>query len=407
MSRLVIVGSGGEPYRRYAMEALAGRYPLSLVLTAPATWQAGYVDAVETVPPEDPGALAEAIQRLIGDDSSAGVLTWDELVLEACAEAASKLHLPSMSPEATAICRDKLATRQRLEEAGLGSARFRHVRSLEGALDAAAELGYPVVLKPRSLAGSAGVVLAHDQADVRVCYATAAGAMYSTLPIRSGLLVEEFLTGPEFSVDALTWAGKTTIVQVTRKEVGFPPYFEEVGHVTGDFSGEQWYDDAAQLAIDANGALGINCGFTHTEIKLTPSGPAVVEVNGRLGGDLIPLLGKLSSGVDQVAAAAAVAMGRTPDLTPTHSVMARVEFVYPDEDCVVDNIDVEAARAVPGVVDVIPLAAPGDVVRLPPRAVLGRFAAILTTGETEEVCAESARLARSALVVQVSPAGPG
>ena len=70
----------------------------------------------------------------------------------------------------------------------------------------------------------------------------------------------------------------------------------------------------------AHAALGFTEGFTHTEFRLTPLGPKVIEMNPRLGGDLIPYLGKGTTGIDPALAAAAVAVGRRPGRPRTQGV---------------------------------------------------------------------------------------
>lgn len=402
MSRVVVVGSGAAPYRRYAMETLAAEHDVALVVTSEPTWQRPYVSDVAVVPPGDAAAVTDAVARFTSG-GDAGVLTWDELVVEETAHAAAALGLPGMSPAATAACRDKLTTRRLLEAAGLGSARFRHVHDVAAARAAAAELGYPVVLKPRSLAGSAGVVQVADDDALVAALAEVLDARYSTLPVRPGVLVEELLTGPEISVDVVVAHGRSHVLQVSRKEVGFAPHFEEVAHTTGDHSGEDWYPAAVRLAVDATATLGVHAGVTHTELKLTPHGPRVVEVNARLGGDLIPLVGRLSGGPDQVLAAADVALGRAPRTATRPTRTARVEFVYPPHDATLRSLDVQHAATLPGVADVVALAAPGDVLQLPPRAVLGRVAAVLTTGPSAEACVQASARARAALRVVADP----
>lgn len=404
MSRLVVVGSGAAPYRRYAMETLAARHDLALVVTSEPTWQRAYVDDVAVVTPGDDDALVAAVARLAtGPD--VGVLTWDELVVEPTARAVGALGLPGMSLDATAACRDKLTTRRLLAAAGLGSARFRHVHDVAQARAAAGALGYPVVVKPRSLAGSAGVVQVADEDELVTVVGDVLAARYSTLAVRPGVLVEELLTGPEVSIDVAVAHGRGHVLQVTRKEVGFAPHFEEVAHVVGDCTGEDWYAPATRLAVTAAAVLGVGAGVTHTEVKLTPRGPAVVEVNARLGGDLIPLVGRLAGGPDQVLAAADVALGRTPAAVRPPTRTARVDFVYPPRDAVVRALDVRAAERVPGVAAVVPLAVPGDELRLPPRAVLGRVAAVLTTGRTADDCRRASAVAQDVLDVTLEPAG--
>ena len=159
---VIVVGSGGRPYREYAFATLARRYRVSAVLPSEPTWQHRYISESAVADLADPDAIAAAVCALAGGRPETGLLTWDETVLEATAQAAEKLGLPHMSAQAAARCRDKYATRTLLEQAGLASVRHRLVTSAQEAVFAADSFGYPVVVKPRALAGSLGVVRAED-----------------------------------------------------------------------------------------------------------------------------------------------------------------------------------------------------------------------------------------------------
>ncbi|MGH9029454.1 MAG: hypothetical protein ACRDV4_07550, partial [Acidimicrobiales bacterium] len=77
--------------------------------------------------------------------------------------------------------------------------------------------------------------------------------------------------------------------------------------------------DVATRAIDA---LGIGIGILHTEIKLTPDGPRVLEVNGRIGGS-VPEMMSIAVGVDVIEMSFRVALGEKfvfDDLLPTRAV---------------------------------------------------------------------------------------
>src|ERR1700722_132171 len=82
----------------------------------------------------------------------------------------------------------------------------------------------------------------------------------------------------------------------------------------------------ASAARAAHDVLGVTDGITHAEYKLTPDGPKVIELNARLGGDLIPYLGLLGSGIDPGLAAAAVACGQRPELISNRSQVTGVRF---------------------------------------------------------------------------------
>ncbi|MCK7622629.1 ATP-grasp domain-containing protein [Streptomyces sp. RS10V-4] len=404
-ARLVVIGCGNPPYREYALHTLAARGDTALVQPAEPDWQRRYVaDRFRTADTADPAATTRAAAALLaGHPGPGAVLTWDEALLETTAEVARRLRLPHMSPEAVRRCRDKLTTRRLLERAGVPSARFRHVHSAAAARAAAAELGAPVVVKPRALAGSIGVTLATGPDEAAAAYAQAVGAAFPGLGALDGAIVEEYLAGPEISVDCAVTGGEATVVNVARKRLGFAPHFEETGHLVAPWRHEPWADEVRAVVAAAHTALGIRTGLTHTELRLTAGGPRVVEVNGRLGGDFIPLLGTLATGVDPVLAAADIALGRTPDTTAVRDRCAEVRFLYPDRDGTVRHLDVTAAARVPGIERAVPLAAPGTALRLPPRGIVPRLAALLATGDTPGACATALDRAQRAVRSSLAP----
>lgn len=384
---LILVGSRLRVYREYAMASLASRYAITLVSSQPVTWEQPYLAASRTADTTDAAALLAVVTDLVADlGPEVGIFTWDELSLTATAEVAEQVGLPHLSLAAAQVCRDKYATRAALDRAGLPAVRHRLVGSVSEAVEAASEIGYPVVLKPRSLAGSLGVSVARDEESLRAAYETAVGAGLSGLRTEVGVLVEEYLDGPEISVDSCVVDGVAEIVFVARKRLGFDPFCEEVGHLVGPWRHEPWAAEVADLVRAAHTAVGVDRGVTHTEIRLTAAGPRLIELNGRLGGDLIPHVGLLATGVDLVAAGAAVAFGETPDLTPTLSRSAEIRFLYPLRDAVVESIDTEAAEAVPGVVEIIRFAEPGTELLLPPQSLTPRTVGVIAVGENDRAC---------------------
>lgn len=400
---LVVIGSGGQPYREYAYASLARRYRLSAVLAQEPTWQRPFLGRWSVTDLRDPAGTAAAVVELAGDGLDVGILTWDETVLECTAQAAEKLGLPHMSATAAARCRDKFATRTLLAEAGVAPVRHLLAHSADAAVAAADDLGYPVVVKPRALAGSMGVALCADAAAVREAFRCADGSHYADLPTGHGVLVEEYLDGPEISIDSVAFAGRVDCVHVARKRLGYQPYFEEVGHLVTGWSGEPWADAVRALVVRAHDVLGVTHGVTHAEVRLTSRGPRLVELNGRLGGDLIPFVGTLATGVDLVVAAAEIAFGRRPDLTPSHDGTAEIAFVYPPSDCTVGGVDVTAAARVPGIAHATVLAPPGTVLHLPPVDPIPRLAALVATGATEADCARILTAARAEVVTDLRP----
>jgi biotin carboxylase len=222
---------------------------------------------------------------------------------------------------------------------------------------------------------------------------------YSPVAMRGGVLVEELVAGPEISIDGAVVAGRYLPFCLARKQLGMPPYFEEVGHVVD--GADPLLDDAELRGVleATHLALGLRFGITHTEVRLSGRGPVVIEVNARLGGDLIPYVGKLATGIDPGRVAVEVAAGELPALVPDRSACIGIRFVYPPEDCRVVQVAVPEPAAVPGLIEAHPLVSPGGTLRLPPRAHIGRHAYVICTAGTPTAVA--ARLDQAAELVQL------
>ena len=389
---VLLIGSGRQAYRQYLIEGLARRAPVWLIDAEPAGWQSPYLagssvvpmlDAARAVP--DEAGLAAAAERVTRMRGVAGVCTYDEGSVIAAAAVAERLGLPGLTVAGAERCRDKHLTRKALTAAGLLQPQFALAATLAETADAAGRIGFPVVLKPRGMGASAGVVRVTSPGTLAEAYRITTRAGHAGPPdFEAGLLVEECVEGPEISVDGVVAGGEYRPFCLARKQLGPPPCFEETGHVVA--ATDPLTRDAGLLAMltEAHRVLGLADGITHTEIRLTARGPVIIEVNGRLGGDLIPYLGLLATGIDPGQVAADVARGRPAGLTPAHHQVAGIRFLYPPADCRVTGMSLPTPADVPGLFSAVPLAALGSLIYLPPRMHLGRYACLVArTGDPD------------------------
>ncbi|MEU3744009.1 MULTISPECIES: ATP-grasp domain-containing protein [Streptomyces] len=408
---VLVVGSGGQAYREYLLASARDHHDVWLLDSTEPTWQrpfvrgatvVGLIDRARLIPDQE--ALVKAALALAEEHTIAGVWTYDETLVVATAHIAETLGLPGLSVAGAENCRNKEHTRRLLTEAGLPQPRYRHVTSLDAARAAAVEFGFPVVLKPRGMGASIGVVRADDETALDHAYEVAERGSHGGNPAyEGGVLVEEMLVGPEISVDGAVVAGAYKPFVLARKQTGMEPYFEETGHVVD--AADPLLSDAGLLDVltRAHRALGVQDGITHTEVKLTPAGPAIVEVNGRLGGGLIPYLGKLATGIDPALVAVQVATGREPSLTATAQDCVGIRFGYPPEDGRVR--EVEVPRSGPGLVEAAPLTTVGAVLLLPPRGIVARFGYAICRGDGPDACEAALDTAEKAFTLTLDPIG--
>jgi biotin carboxylase len=382
---LALVASGDRRYREYIVRSVASRYRIWLLDAHEPTWQLPYLAGSSLADVRDPQALTAAARAIPpAHGSLAGVLCYDEWTIWAAAVLAQALALPTSPPSAVATCRDKAASRRRLAAAGLLQPQSYAVASLDQAIAAADKVGYPLVVKARALAGSIGVMWVDTIDDLQAAFAVAAAGFPGVPRTEADVLIEEYLDGPEISVDSAVVAGTVTPIAVAHKNIGLHPYFEETAHLV-DAADPLLHDHGLrELLTDAHLGVGFTLGMTHTEIRFTRNGPSIVEINARLGGDFIPYLGQLATGVDIGLLAADIAAGRTPTIIPTQRRAAAIRFLYPPEDCIVDDVVVHSQQFTAHTHLAVATAIRGQRLRLPPGGFLSRYGHVISTADSAE-----------------------
>ncbi|MFG2211009.1 ATP-grasp domain-containing protein [Streptomyces sp. NPDC048638] len=386
---LLVLGAGDRAYRSFVLQEFAARHHLVLLDHQPPAWTRPYVTDAVTVDLHDHQAVHRAVTEIALRQPITGITTYLEHHVELVARLAKELGLPGANPDAVTACRDKARTRQLLAEHGVPSARSALVNSPEEAVAAADTIGYPVVIKPRGLGGSAGVHRADYREHVSAHYDNAASATLIGLEASAatGVLVEEYLHGPEISVEcAVRSRGDVHIAAITRKRLGAEPAFLETGHLVDATDPLLDDPDLHHVVSSAIKAVGITTGILHVEVRLTRHGPRIIEINARLGGDLIPRLVHLATGISLPQAQAALATGDTPDLTSSVAQSAGIEFCYPTA-----TGPVQAAHARAFTADwlerLVWTRKSGDTVTSGPHSTINdRLAHAVVSGPTPEAC---------------------
>ncbi|HET9140733.1 ATP-grasp domain-containing protein [Actinophytocola sp.] len=219
-------------------------------------------------------------------------LGWEDTQIPV-AEQAEALGLAPNPAASLRVVNDKAAMRRVLAERGLSTVRTVELGTPDGVADALAGFDLPVVVKPTRLAGSRGVRLVRDGADL-----AAWADMLAADGYHGPVLVEEFLRGNEFSVETLSAGGTHHVVGITAKQVTPLPLFVETGHLHPaplTAADRRAITDLVTALLDV---AGYRFGPAHTEVILTPAGPKIVESQARLGGDRIPLLVEVATGFD-------------------------------------------------------------------------------------------------------------
>jgi biotin carboxylase len=208
---------------------------------------------------------------------------WEPLVLLA-ARLRERWGMPGMSPDTVIGFRDKQIMKERVRAAGLRVPRSKRVRTERDVRDAAAEIGFPLILKPIAGAGSADTYRVTTQAEL-----DAAIVAMRNVPEAS---CEEYVEGEEFTFDTVCVAGKPVYENVA-SYLPKPIEMRTVEWISPVIiTVREMYQarlaPGVELGRKVLGALGMGDGFTHMEWFLTPKGEAVFgEIGCRPGGACI------------------------------------------------------------------------------------------------------------------------
>jgi len=382
---LIMVGSSYASNRAYIFEAVSARYRLWLMNPTAPTWEFPYIQSSTVVDCLDADKLMAAAAEVCDTHEVAGMFCYDEAFIEPVSRTSTALGFRTWDPAAVARCRDKSATRAAMRTAGLLQPASRAVAALADAQAFAAEIGYPVILKPRNLGGSMGVRKAEGPDQLAVMYEITNGVRMSGIrEFDEYVVVEEFIDGPEIAVDSVLFEGQCQPIVVAHKVLGTEPPFEfdEFGHDVHADDPLLSDPELLDLLNRSHAAVGFRNGVTHTEFKFTPRGLCLIEINARMGGDLIPYLGYLASGYDESLAAADVAAGRRPaSVVRTRHLAASVRFACPPYDMEVASASVRDDLLRPPIHKAVLAVRPGSVLHLPPKAI-ARFGYVIAVADT-------------------------
>lgn len=356
-----------------------GKYPF---LAAPAPGL-----SVATLDTNDVEAVAAHVDGVRQEHGLDAVLTFSEFYVAIVAEVAERYGYRYLSPAAARTCRNKPETRKALRAAGLAVPELRLVASEEEARRAAREVAYPCVVKPPADSSSKGVRLVQDGEELLDHFRRLHAWRVNDRGQRLGgeVLIESLLTGPEFSVETVTLSpGDVRVIGITAKHLSPPPLFVEVGH---DFPAALGEEDAAALrgtVLAALAAVGFDFGPAHTEIRLTPAGPVVVEINPRLAGGMIPELVRHALGIDLLAAFLGLLAGQPAGLEPLRAEWASIRFLTAGRSGRLLGVSgVEEARRIPGVREVSIGKREGAAVR-PAEEAADRIGYVIAAGPARE-----------------------
>jgi biotin carboxylase len=371
-SRLLVLGAG--PAQIGLLRAARERELFVIAVDRdPSAPGFAYADKRALVSTED----EPAVDRLARAESVDGIISpGADWPVGVAARVAARLGLPHPIDEATAaLVTTKSRQRERFAAAGVPQP-----RPLEEAVA-------PSVVKAPDRQGQRGLTFVRTEEELPAAIDAAIEAS------RNGMyIVEEYVDGPEVTVQAVSIDGVFHPLLVADRLTADPPAFGvALAHAWPCVTGTQSPIEAARAAAEA---LGVRNGPTYTQIRVGADGSRVVELAARLGGGHDAELTEAATGVKLNDLALDFALGNEACVTGTQSLHggACVLFLVAPEGVLHAVEGREAAHASEGVLDVRIYREPGFRIG-PLLRGADRAGAVIAAGETRDDALERARKA--------------
>lgn len=246
----------------------------------------------------------------------------------------------------------------------------------------------PIFIKPTDSSGSFSVFKIERLEQIPLIYGSLVENKIETF------LMEEFLEGPEVSVEAFTDKGQHAILSVTEKIT--LSNFVEKGHIVPGRFALEMQNQVALFVKQFLDLIQIRCGPTHTEVKMTPKGLRIIESHDRTGGDRLNELVRYSTGVDMKKLAFQQAVGITlPPIAEGKFLKASsIEFLTPEPGLIREIAGIEDAKRSAGVEEVHLYLKVGEI-RKEIRDSLDRSGYVIACGETPQLALDRVQAAAS------------
>ncbi|WP_111289617.1 ATP-grasp domain-containing protein [Bacillus safensis] len=340
---------------------------------------------------EDLEDLHKIILSKIGKPN--GILTFNDSSLVQTAKLAELLELNFLNKDVARVATNKLLQKKCFESFNLPTPQWKEICSPEEANNFFKDWG-SLVIKPVDRSASAGVSKVKNPVEIKQAFKNALNES-----IIGTIIVEEYIEGPEISVETIFFNGEHRVISITDKITTTSNTFVEIGHSTPSRYSRELLESVKELAIKACSALNINYGACHTEIKLSKKGPLIIEVNPRLAGDCIIDLIDLSLGINLYRYYGKTALGESisiEEITPKFYKGAAIKFQPSKKDGILIGAKT-SLKCSPDWLEELSVIQEMNVVMPDLGSNAGRIAYAITTGKNGEEALTNAETALSSI----------
>lgn len=322
--KTILLVNTGSLKKRFILQRLKKLELKIVILNREKNWASFYADHWISADTYNHNEVLQGIQVFLANNPDVkidGAITFWEDDIPLLAKICKEFKLAGNSLEAAVNTRDKFRMQEILKQCGQAHIKGRLLKSSSDLEAAIKEIGFPAVIKPLYGSDSQFVVYVSNEDEAKDAYNYVRKSCTPEYdPIykynKKLFVYQEFIDGHEFSLECYCQHGVPHIVGIHEKTAMDLPFFMETGDYLPPRINTEQKNELIRTTEAALIILGVKDSLAHVEIKLTKTGPKIIEVASRLGGEYTHKNIEQVYGVDLIRTGCEIALGLNTDAKP-------------------------------------------------------------------------------------------
>ncbi|EIJ80615.1 hypothetical protein PB1_09652 [Bacillus methanolicus PB1] len=246
----------------------------------------------------------------------------------------------------------------------------------------------PLIVKSPLSTGSKDVLLANDENQLK-------RSMQKLLTKKENaqILLEEYLTGPQYLVEALVHNGKVHIIAIIEQEITFSKRFIVTGYCLLADIDQDFYNKIFDTVNSILQAFEMKNGACHLEMRLVQGTWKLIEINPRISGGAMNRIIETAYGINLVEETIQLFLGNEPCLIKKQNKYVYCHYkTINSKGKLIKVTGKKRCSQYPGVEEVYIKPRKGMILR-PPLSMGDRYAYVLASSDVKE---EAKRIAKEA-----------
>lgn len=263
-----------------------------------------YADKLRNADISNPDAV---LKVAIEENIDGAIICCSDTGLKAIGRCNDVMGLIGLTEKSADESSNKLLMKKRLMEAGVRTARFQKIHSVDELASVADKIGYPLIIKAVDLQGSRGINIVKDESNLLSAFQDT-----MSLTRKDFCIVEEFLVGEEFGAQAFVYHGEVLFVLPHGDETLMCKTAVPVGHYMPYSINESLLDDTYVQVKEAIKALSFDNCAVNVDLIDKDGKAYIIELTGRVGANCLPELTSNYFGINYYEMILATCLGESP-----------------------------------------------------------------------------------------------